>query len=489
MSSRKLLFAFGLAAGVLLAQSKPAPAAGGAAQSSLPEPTKLVRLDVLATEDGKPVTDLTVDDFRVTDQGKDQKITSFRARGAQPAPGPNEYSDRAEAAHPVVAVLFDLLNEVMADRMDAWRRIGRSLQQVQNGDSVYFYLLAVDGSLSPIHAIPESGSGATGDGAWLQDLPKLMEKAKHDLNRPIPAGLQDEDRVKKTYVGLEQLSTRLGAFPGRRSIVWVTDAVPYVTNPNVRCPGQWYDCSLYLPHVAITLQANNTAVYPTSYAGGTDPTVGQVMDQFASLTNGQAFFSKEIADVVAVASQAASNSYAIAYDPSAEDWDSKMHHLHVTCSRKGVHVQTKEFYYALPDQRPATARAQAAFVAALRSPSDVSEIGVRATVSPGADASKLHLQVHIDPADLMIQQQVDHFTGQAVIMFANYGADGMMKGEPALQTIDLTLTSDQHQQVMKEGVPFAWDQSVDPAVKKVRVIVLDSYTDAIGSVTVPAGAH
>ena len=81
--------------------------------------------------------------------------------------------------------------------------------------------------------------------------------------------------------------------------------------------------------------------------------------------------------------QLAANSsmtYAVAYEPH-EGWDSKFHKVKVTCERKGVKLEARQRYYALPDTRPGPQKAQAAMVAAYQRASDVAEIGLRASVS------------------------------------------------------------------------------------------------------------
>src|ERR1700686_3964912 len=106
-TAEKLLCTMALAASALMPQA-PAPAAA---------PSGLVRLSVAALDaSGEPVTDLKMDDFQVTDQGKPQRIAFFRANLTAPPQtpplGPREFSNRPGQGLPHSSViLFDLLNE------------------------------------------------------------------------------------------------------------------------------------------------------------------------------------------------------------------------------------------------------------------------------------------------------------------------------------------------------------------------------------------
>jgi VWFA-related protein len=198
------------------------------------DPT-LVRLNMIALDaSGQPVNDLTASDVRLTDQGKAQRIAFFRRAGAQPAASGNEYSNGGASPH-TTAILIDLLNQGRADRIDAARKVGRSLQQLESGESVYLYLLSLEGTLVPIHPIqPQPGQTATPDKTWTQQVEKQVELAMQNVNRGRPVGMSQEDMVKKTYVALETLATQLAAVPGRRDVVWVTNGVPEVFNTKAR---------------------------------------------------------------------------------------------------------------------------------------------------------------------------------------------------------------------------------------------------------------
>jgi VWFA-related protein len=477
MSLARRLFCSAAFAAVLLIAQNPAPPA---------DPT-IVRLNVIAVDSGgQPVTDLTADDFRVTDQGKPERVLFFRRSGIpQPAaaPGAHEYSNSAASPH-TTAILFDLMNQGRADRVDAARKIGRSLQQLESGDSVYLYVLSLEGAMVPIHAMQP----ASGDKTWTQQVEKQIDQSMQTLNRARPAGMSEEDAVKKTYVALETLATQLAAIPGRRDILWVTNGVPMVFNTKGTCNGDFIECALYIAHIAVTLERAGVALNPLSYTSGLGGDTTRDIELFAGLTGGRAFYGDDMRTVLATLAADARASYFIAYDPQRENLNSKFHKVRVTSERKGVKIQTRQRYYAIPDQRPAATLEQAALMSAAGNPADLSDIGLRIAVTPAPAGQKaVHLQVRIEPADLMLVEQGDHFDGQVTVMFADYGASGPV-GAPAPSSFNLRLTREQHDKVMKEGLAFPQDHPIDDTVRKVRLIVYDHGSRALGSLTVPVAA-
>lgn len=472
----KLFCSVAFAAVVLIAQSQAPPA----------DPT-VVRLNVIALDSGgQPSADLTPGDFRVTDQGKQQRILFFRRSGAPPpavTPGAHEYSNSAASAH-TTAILLDLMNQGRSDRIDAARKIGRSLQQLESGDSVYLYLLSLEGALVPIRAMKP----ASGDKTWIQQVEKQLDQSMQTLNRARPVGMSEEDAVKKTYVALETLATQLAAIPGRRDIVWVTNGVPMVFNTKGTCNGDFVECALYIAHIAVTLERAGVALNPISYASGLGGDTTRDIELFAGLTGGRAFYGEDMRTVLATLATDSRAAYFIAYDPQLENLDSKFHKLRVTCERKGIRVQTRQRYYAMPDQRPSAALEQAALMSALGSPADVSDIGLRVAVSPAPAGPKaVHLQIRIEPADLMLVEQGDHFDGQVTMLLADYGANGP-QGAPVPSSFNLRLSREQHDKVMKEGLVFPQDHPFDDTVQKVRLIVYDRASRALGSLTIPIAA-
>ena len=445
------------------------------------EPERLVRLNVVAVDaSGQPASGLTAADFQIADQGKAQSIALFRGAGLPPATVPFHANRPVSGAH-TTAILFDFLEENRAERLDASKKMAASLKRLDPGESLYLYVLAPDGQLVPLHEMKDPA--APPDKTWLGDIDKLLAGAIKSQNKDRPMGMGNEDVVKKAYVALETLGNQLAAFPGRREIVWVTNAVPYVMNPQIQCKADWWDCALYVPHLTVTLERAGVAVDPFSYTS-LDVNTSRTMEELAGLTGGRAYLNQDLGDVIQQFGKQGEGTYSIAWAPPASNWDSKFHRLKLTCERKGVKLLARDHYYALPDQRATAMRRQAFMVAAYQSSADVSDIGFRAALSPGSSPNTLKVEVRIDPADLVLSEKQGQATGGITLLFSARSANGP-QGEPTLADLDFTLTPEMRAAASKDGIAVSRQYPIDGATRVVRLIVADRATDAVGSLTIP----
>src|ERR1035441_9750649 len=503
---RKVVFTLALAASGLLAQA--------------PTPGPQVRLSAVALDaGGQPVTDLTADDFKIVDQNKAQTIFFFHEPRKHPAVKLDslEFSNRTSGVTPhVTVILFDLMNQNQPDRLDMWHALDKSLPQLASGESVYFYLLNLEGELVPIHAL---GPGSADDATWPHDVAPVLDKAMKAASHGRPVHIGQEDQAKKTYHQLEVLATQMALFPGRRDIVWITSGMQNAYNNKLPCNSDWVECALYVPHLAVTLALANVAVSPLSNgrdvatgvtdiqqmdtrsdygrpktnaadpgmhsgvgAQGVDPALD--LTQMARLTGGHAYFRQDILPVLKQVATNAANTYEMVYTPSADHWDNKFHVIRVACSRPGVKLQLRERYYALQDSRSPAERMKTALMLAYQSPTDFAEIGRRTKISSAGDKG-VHLETSIDPSDLLLLREPGgKYSGTLYCLISDRSGTAPL-GEPAVMELKPDLTADQYKMVMKDGLPFEQDHPTSDAVRQVRVIVLDQNTNAVGSVTFP----
>jgi VWFA-related protein len=470
---RRIVISFLLAAFGLLAQA--------------PAPGPLVRLYPVAFDDsGKPVTDLTAADFKIVDQNKPETIFSFQ-KPWQPETAKLEsleFSNRTSnnTAHTAV-ILFDMINLADADRLATWKALDKALPELQSGENLYFYVLNLEGALIPIHPM---GPPAADDKTWPQNFVKVFDKVMKASSHGRPVQVGAEEQEKKTFKALEDISNRLVLFPGRKDIVWVANGLTTVNDPMLpHCNGDWVECGLYVPHVAVTLAADGVAVNPFAFIGNIGPDVNYNLDQMGLLTGGHSYFRQEIGDVLKQLAQNAASSYTITYDPGSGNWDRKWHRIHVSCERKGVKVQLRERYYAILDSRTPPERMKSVLMVAYQSPDDLSGIGIHAKISAmAADKPGVHIDIHIDPADLLLREQGGKYAGALYCLISDRTATGPL-GEPVVLDLKPELSAEQYKTALKDGLPFAQDHPTTDAVRAVRVIFLDQNTEAVGSVTFP----
>jgi VWFA-related protein len=470
---RKAVFSLALAASGLLAQA--------------PAPGPPVRLSAVALDaSGQPVTDLTADDFKIVDQNKAQTIFTFRKPGNESAPKLDtlEFSNRTSSVTPhTTVILLDMINLADGDRLETWKTLDKSIPQLESGENVYFYLLNLEGALIPIHPM---GPPAADDKTWHQGVAKVFDKVMKAASHARPVQSGSEDQEKRTFKAFEDIANTLTAYPGRRDILWVANGLTTVGDPMLQgCNGDWVECALYVPHLAVTLAKDRVAVNPYAFIGNLNANVNYNMDQMALLTGGHFYFRQDLQTVIKQLAQSAAGSYSISYDPGPENWNKKWHRAHITCERKGVKVQVRERYYALPDSRPAVERMKAVLMEAYQSPTDLGEVGLRTKISSmGADKKGVHLEVRIDPSDLVLREQGGKYFGALYCLISDRSATAPL-GEPAVLELKPELTAEQYKIVMKEGLPFTQDHPTSDAVREVRLIVLDQNTNAVGSVTFP----
>jgi VWFA-related protein len=452
---------------------------------------RLVDLNVVALDaKDRPVEDLSTEDFQVTDNGKAQPILFFRHNDkrleAPPQSGPRVFTNRP-AGRPAraTAILLDFLNESFAAGGSAQEEVLKALSRVEAGDELYLYILTRDGRIYPVRDIAAPGAD------WTAHARPMVEKAIKETFSLRSPNMTIVERIAMTYAGLEVLARKLGAVPGRKSLVWITHGVPISVRDNA---GEYVDFQPYLRELSSTFARYNAAIYPVMQVPPGMAMLGseeaqysgmgskETLSQFAELTGGR---SKGEIDIAVVVRQAISDngaSYQIGYRPPESNWDGKFHKIKVTCVRKGVKVQSKTGYYA-EGQKPETLETIDALI---KGAGDSSEIGVTVRATPdAANPGRVRLDAHIDARDIGLLRDGDRYVGGLRIAIAAYDQSGQGQAGKVV-AIDLKLTAAERDEVLKNGLPYTREVMLGAPVKEVRLVVADAVLGAAGSVTMPA---
>jgi len=473
-----------------------------------PQAAAPVILNVIALDSkNQSVTDLTAADLRVLDNGKPQTIAAFRRRDLRPSPsaplGPRQYSNRSVNTIPhATLILFDQLNMQFADRGYVSNAITHALEQFESGDNLYLYLITVKGELYPVHALPGSeGDTAAKDGAWTHNIQTTLSAALRVTLGQRPVELDIDSRVRSTFATLSVVASRLAGIPGRKTIVWLTHGVPISLSPARTLTGDWVDYTPYVRRLSNTLDRADVSIYAVQQSppGSLSPTAGDIgrsqnapdpaftglgseetLTEFANLTGGRAFLNNDVAGAIKQAMNDVKQSYLLSYVPPPDNWDGKYHKIRLSCTRKGVKLQARQGYFAFAGQEASAKQAEDAIASAVTSPFDAGEIGLRATAAalPG-EHPLLRIAARVDLADVQLTAAGDTYTGQLEPRFILYLDDGTIK-----QSIPTTLNLHLTAAALREGYEVAENFDVNPHLQKIRVIVFDPASSALGSLTI-----
>ncbi|HEV2349239.1 MAG TPA: VWA domain-containing protein [Terriglobia bacterium] len=452
----------------------------------------------------------------------------------------NRWQDHPGAPTNVTLILLDAINTTFEDQAFARNQLQKFLKLVQPNDRVAIYVLgrnlrmlhnfsndaasllrsltAYQGEIPTEYkppdpmvtsAIYDSSGGRQPAGATAEPGPNTRREMANE-------GLEGEydflvlERVEKTIASLEAISNYLARLPGRKNLVWISGGFPFtlgIDAVRVR-PGQ----PIQTPDIlwdqiergARALNNANLAIYPINARGlEGDPTysaarrvidlssrsiaIGEdeinTMQDLADRTGGRAFYNT---NGISYAIQRAVNdsrvSYALAYYPTHGKWDGKFHKIRLKTTRAGIHLRYRLGYFALPEPTPTGADLKADFEAAVLSPLDATGLTLTATVSPAQGSLSINLKV--DPSGITLKHQGDRWLGSLEFASEQMTSDSQeLKYQPSHLVIDLDQKA--YGRIKREGVSLTIVAKVRPGTDRIRLVVRDVPSGAIGSLAIP----
>ncbi len=210
------------------------------------------------------------------------------------------------------------------------------------------------------------------------------------------------------------------------------------------------------------------------------------MEEVASRTGGKAYYNtNDLAKAIHAAVDDSRVTYMLGFYPVDEGFDGKFHKIDVQVERKGVHIRYRKGFVDLPEFPQDEKARKTELADAAWSPLDASGIGILAKVSPSqAKPGSLEIMLVIDTTQVSLQQQADRWVGRLDVLLIQ--RDDAGKPYNGLDdTINLNFTAESFQKFLKNG--FVYAKLVDRAsqAQTIRIVVRDSATGAIGSITVP----
>ncbi len=543
-------------------EPKPAPVYESA--TVLKSITRLVVVDVVATDKEGAVTDLKQDDFSILEDGKEQKIRVFNfqqphANAPEAVAGTaskrpeNVYSNvaRFSASSSLNILLLDALNTNLPHQAYVRDQMIRYLEKMPEGQPVAVYMLStkltllqdftddpavlkkvakgIKTNMSPLLDNPAGGPDAELLPAGLADsgmMPAQMFSAMQSFEQERVA-FQTDLRLTYTLNALTTIARALAGYPGRKNLIWISEAFPLSIDPNMELTGDTFAGTRnYGPQIAEAADSlidAQIAMYPIDARGlvpssmfdasnsGRDrfgrsmsrpgrmatamsaesaqlQSVHGAMQEMADRTGGRAFYNTNGIDAsIRKSIEDGSTYYTLAYYPENKNWNGKFRKIHVKVNRSGVKLRYRLGYYAVDPTLFAEKNQKqqdSAFALALSPDSPIATgLPFNALVMPPVEATPKTVRVNfgVDPHAISFERLPDGLQhAQLECTVQAFSAKGkLVRGE--LTTVRAALKPDTFSKVMQDTFPCQQSIDLEPGNYYLRLGVRDSRTGLIGT--------
>jgi VWFA-related protein len=379
------------------------------------------------------------------------------------------------------------------------------------------------------HEVRYHVSALANDAMWAR-----FEDALNNISGKI-SDQNTINRIGTTVGAFKAIGDHVAGIPGHKSLIWVSGGFPIqVGTPTIGKPGEadQYQTNrtnqLTPPDrflgsfgedvaaAAFALNRANIAVYTVDAHGltpmtGLDPSLingdllgpGQVSHALnaeqdarassrllADRTGGLAFFgTNDIGDALHHAFDDGRYAYNLDFYPAHGKWDGKFHKIKIQALGADLRLRYRAGYYATPNRSDPEELVKTELRQAANSPLDATSLGmiVSGNAVQPLSARKLELHMGIDPKQLLLKDSETSRKGAVDLFFLQRDGSGKILSAEQ-QHIIVNLEEKQYEYVAQAAMVFDRHLIVAPEATEIRVVVRDSGSGALGSVTIPVRA-
>ena len=485
---------------------------------------RLVVMDAVVTgADGKPVDNLSVQDFRLYEDGGLQTIRSFEPPSTHSLPANSvagnvsEIFDPAKPASfglsPVNVFLLDEANTHFADSSFARRQIHdfltkqpALLPQPTALLSIYDnHFRQLQGFTRSRDALLRSLTSAPTEYAWKLEINGSTEDG------PI-------ERLDQSLRALNMIAQSYARIPGRKNLIWIGGGFPTL-DPTSIDGADAQEVKNALQHTTNVLLDTRITLYavdPTSsaaglteitdssqlafavaagdsLAAGSDPfSASEDFDKLGPITGGRVVRGKnDVSQQLADSINIADHFYTISYTPnSVSDAAAAYRKITVVCLRPGLTVTTRAGYYSSPqltDSSSNTAAYDLTTAAESSLPLHGLSVSVQVNGSPSAPA--FTYMVRVKAADLTWEPKSDgSSTASVYILAASLNSANRLVGH-TLQGMTATAKPGTDLRDPTRLADFLITSPEDAKSTNLRFVVRDSQSGRMGSTDLTVGRH
>ena len=505
---------------------------------------RLVNVNVIAHDSsGQPVRNLAASDFRVYEDGKEQKIEVFAVEANPMAPTvlspataaaapANVFSNRLaeREAGGVTVILFDRLNSSFEDQKNARDQILKLLANARASERIALYVLESD-VVTVLHDFTSDASRLSAVlkkyvGTTSIELARSEERAPEFartgialLDADTEAWLaRTQEMVSETYLrrrgqlttdALEGIANHLAGIPGRKNLVWVSAAFPFVIPQTNSAPKIM---NVEVNRATRAINSADIAVYPVDIRGlmgafvnpaastgtvvaGAKPSGGfttlaithpnqDTMRELAEATGGRVYLNTNaIGDAIRRAIDDSRVSYVLGYYSTRPEPDNKFRAISVKVNRSGIALRHRKGYLAAPVVASANARVRLdALARVMQSPLEASAISLTAELSRTKNDGTV--VVRLDPESLTWVQKKDVREAVIDVVITQSTPDGRYFSIKET-TVTLTADAERYRQMIEDGLTLSSNFTVAPNAYRLHVVVSDVSSQSVGSLIIP----
>ncbi|HEV2991941.1 MAG TPA: VWA domain-containing protein [Candidatus Angelobacter sp.] len=525
--------------------------------------TRLVVIDVVVTDNkGAPISDLTEDNFTLLEDGKPQKIRVFNfqhpTRDQTPAAQqaslklpPNVFSNipRYDIHNTLNVVLLDALNTTRVNQIYVRDQMLKYLEKMPADQPIAVYALTTklrilqDFTTDPailknlVKNLNSKGSpllsDPTGNGEAPLYSPGVFESLPQQMQQAIigfeqeSTDAQTDIRVSYTLSALKAIARNLAGYPGRKNLIWLSEAFPLSIDPTMDLDGAGFSNAStrdYGPDIAQTADAlmnAQVAVYPVDAQGlvgssffsasnnGTDKFGRSVtrggrmaqtmsnestgrfanhgtMQDLAERTGGKAFYNRNDLDAaIGHSIDDGSTYYTLAYYPENKSWDGKFRKISVKVNHSGAKVRHRLGYFA-SDPRgaldPKTRDKLFSEALDLDFPVSTGLLFEAGVVQPSTKTeNKLLINFAVDPHALTFDRKDDGLQHASVGCAVHIYSEKGKHVRTEVSGINAALKPDTFRRVMLDRFPCQDKIELAPGNYILRLGVIDNATGLLGT--------
>jgi VWFA-related protein len=488
--------------------------------TTLHSATHLVVLDVVVTDkSGKPVSNLSRDDFTVSEDKNAQMIASFERPDqhkyviATTSLDPKSGEHRDRNASPALTILvIDCMNTEFLDIAYAREMVTKYLRT--HGPRLpqpTALMMVTDTQLELVHDYTE-------DASLLQEALK-----RHEAEFPFRQGegravVGSLDRLSDTLSCLEKIAAASKNFAGRKNVIWIGSGFPAIDlvlangfsqgvlgsggdleraiNAVSTTANEMWDARLAVYtidprglQVTSPASINAQGLQATTPASIDAPSGTRTFESIASQTGARIFFNRNDLDVAISSSvDDGADYYTLSYYPTNGNWDGKFRNIKVTLANPNLKARTRKGYYATPDAPDTDTKIDSELAGAVKNPLSYRALGMSVSYKIlGGTPRTARYTIAADRHDLGWHPAPDGDRRCSIMVVAMSVSRKSRVVKNDVKALEGTVKAGKFEKQMDKPMLFTFTGELPPDAVRLRVVVRDDRTGNIGTADLNVG--